>query len=136
MFNLLRVLSYPSVGKKELNQLPRESGIYYYVNFFKVVYIGQSTNLFYRWNNKGSWRHKHRDSFVKSRFVRLHYRKVKAQNLDLIEALEIKRFDPPLNIQKPDPEKYKTWIGRVVEEVYWIAAIAVLGVALIALLSR
>jgi len=136
MFNLLRVLSYPSAGKKELNQLPRESGIYYFVDCFKVVYIGQSTNLFYRWNNKGSWRHKHRDSFLKSRFARLHYRKVKVQNLDLIEALEIQRFDPILNIQKPNPEKYKTWISRVTEEVYWIAAIAVLGLVVIAILSR
>ena len=136
MFNLLRVLSYPNVNKNELEECPKEPGIYYYVNFFKVVYIGQSTNLFYRWNNRGAWQHKHRDSFLKSRFARLHYRKVKVQNLDLVEALEIKRFDPPLNIQKPDPKKYQKWTDRLIEDVYWIAAIAFLGVALIAILSR
>ena len=136
MFNLLRILSYPCVNKKELNQLPRESGIYFYVRFFKVLYVGQSTSLFHRWNHKGDWKHKHRDSFVNSRFARLHYRTVRRSKLDLVEALEIKRFDPPLNIQKPDPKKYQKWTDRLIEDVYWIAAIAVLGVALIAIISR
>jgi len=136
MFNLLRVLSYSNVSANELEECPKEPGIYYYVNFFKVVYIGQSTNLFYRWNNKGSWQHKHRDSFLKSRFARLHYRKVKVQNLDLIEALEIKRFNPVLNIQKPDPKKYQKWTDRLIEDVYWIVGIAAIGVVLIAILSR
>ena len=136
MLNLLRVLSYPNVNKNELKNLPSESGIYYYIRFFKVLYVGQSTSVYHRWNNKGDWKHKHRDSFINSRFARLHYRTVRRSKLDLVEALEIKRFDPPLNIQKPNPDKYKTWIGRVMEEVYWIAGIAVLGVALIALLSR
>ena len=136
MFNLLRVLSYPCVGKKELNQLPRESGIYYFVDCFKVLYVGQSTSVYHRWNHKGDWKHKHRDSFINSRFARLHYRKVKRSKLDLVEALEIQRFDPILNIQKPNPDKYKSWIYKIMEDIYWIAAIAVLGVALIALLSR
>ena len=136
MLNLLRVLSYPNVNKNELKNLPSESGIYYYIRFFKVLYVGQSTSVYHRWNHKGSWRHKHRDSFLKSRFARLHYRKVKVQNLDLVEALEIQRFDPILNIQKPNPDKYKSWIYKIMEDIYWIAAIAVLGVALIALLSR
>ena len=136
MLNLLRVLSYPCVNKNELGSLPREPGIYYYVCLFKVLYVGQSTSLYHRWNHKGDWKHKHRDSFVNSRFARLHYRKVKRSKLDLVEALEIKRFDPPLNIQKPNPDKYKTWIGRVMEEVYWIAGIAVLGLVVIAIFSR
>ena len=136
MLNLLRVLSYPNVNKNELKNLPSESGIYYYVRFFKILYVGQSTSLFHRWNHKGDWQHKHRKSFLNSWFARLHYRPVKKENLDLVEALEIKRFDPPLNIQKPDPEKYKSWIYRIMEEVYWIAAIAVLGLVVIALLSH
>ena len=136
MFNLLRVLSYPCVNKNELKNLPSESGIYYYVCLFKVLYVGQSTSLYHRWNHKGDWKHKHRDSFINSRFARLHYRKVKRSKLDLVESLEIKRFDPPLNIQKPDPKKYQKWTDRLIEDVYWIAGIAVLGVALIALLSR
>ena len=136
MFNLLRVLTYPNVNKNELKNLPSESGIYYYVRFFKVLYVGQSTSLFHRWHHKGDWKHKHRDSFINSRFARLHYRTVKRSKLDLVEALEIKRFDPILNIQKPNPEKYKTWISRVMEEVYWIVGIAAIGVALIAILSR
>ena len=136
MFNLLRVLSYTSVNKKELNQLPRESGIYYYVCLFKVLYVGQSTSLYHRWNHKGDWKHKHRDSFINSRFARLHYRTVKRSKLDLVEALEIKRFDPPLNIQKPNPDKYKSWIYRIKEDVCWIAGIAVLGLVVIALLSH
>ena len=136
MLNLLRVLSYPNVNKNELKNLPSESGIYYYVCLFKVLYVGQSTSLYHRWNHKGDWKHKHRDSFINSRFARLHYRKVKRSKLDLVESLEIKRFDPPLNIQKPDPKKYQKWTDRLIEDVYWIAGIAVLGVALIALLSR
>jgi len=136
MFNLLRVLSYPSVGKYELKNLPSEAGIYYYVRFFKVLYVGQSTSVYHRWNHKGDWKHKYRDSFINSRFARLHYRKVKRSKLDLVEALEIKRFDPPLNIQKPDPKKYQKWTDRLIEDVYWIVGIAVLGVALIAILSR
>ena len=136
MLNLLRVLSYPSVGKYELKNLPSEAGIYYYVRFFKVLYVGQSTSLYHRWHHKGDWKHKHRDSFINSRFARLHYRTVKRSKLDLVEALEIKRFDPPLNIQKPDPKKYQKWTDRLIEDVYWIVGIAVLGVALIAILSR
>ena len=136
MFNLLRVLSYPSVGKNELKNLPSESGIYYYVRFFKVLYVGQSTSLYHRWNHKGDWKHKHRDSFIGSRFARLHYRTIKRSKLDLVESLEIQRFDPVLNIQKPDPEKYKSWIYRIMEDVYWIAGIAAIGVALIAILYR
>ena len=136
MFNLLRVLTYPCVNKNELKNLPSESGIYYYVCLFKILYVGQSTSLYHRWNHKGDWKHKHRDSFINSRFARLHYRKVKRSKLDLVEALEIKRFDPPLNIQKPNPDKYKSWIYRIMEEVYWIVGIAAIGVALIALLSR
>jgi len=132
MFNLLRVLSYPSVGKKELNQLHREPGIYYFVDCFKVLYVGQSTSVYHRWQAN----HKHKPRFLKSWFARLHYRSVKKENLNLIEALEIKRFNAPLNIQKPNPEKYKTRIGRMIEDVCWIAAIAFLGVVVIAILSR
>ena len=40
MFNLLRVLSYPSVNKKELNQLPREPGIYYFIDCSKFCMLG------------------------------------------------------------------------------------------------
>lgn len=61
---------------------------------------------------------------------------VRFEELDLIEALEIQRFDPVLNIQKPDPEKYRRKNSSVLEDICWIAAIAVLGVALIALLTR
>ena len=132
MFNLLRVLSYSNVSKKELNQLPRESGIYYFIDCFKVLYVGQSTSVYHRWQAN----HKHKPRFLKSWFARLHYRSVKKENLNLIEALEIKRFNAPLNIQKPNPDKYKTWIGRVMEDVYWIAGIAVLGLVVIAILSR
>jgi len=136
MFNLLRILTYPSAGKTTLKNLPSESGIYYYVCLFKVLYIGQSTSLYHRWNHKGDWKHKHRDSFINSRFARLHYRKVKRSDLDLIEALEIQRFDPPLNIQKPDPSKYKRRNDGLIEDAFWIAGIAAVGLALIAVLKN
>ena len=83
MFNLLRVLSYSNVSKKELNQLPRESGIYYFIDCFKVLYVGQGKSVYRRWQSN----HKHKPRFLKSWFGRLHYRSVKEENLDLIEAL-------------------------------------------------
>jgi len=73
MFNLLRVLTYPNAGKKELGSLPREPGIYYFIDCFKVLYVGQSTSLFHRWQSN----HKHKPRFLKSWFARLHYRSVK-----------------------------------------------------------
>ena len=132
MFNLLRVLTYPNAGKKELGSLPREPGIYYFIDCFKVLYVGQSTSLFHRWQSN----HKHKPRFLKSWFARLHYRSVKKESLDLIEALEIQRFNAPLNIQKPNPEKYRRKTSSLIEDICWIAGIAVLGVALIALLTR
>jgi len=132
MLNLLRVLSYPSVNKKELNQLPREPGIYYFIDCFKVLYVGQSTSVYHRWQAN----HKHKSRFLKSWFARLHYRSVKEENLNFVEALEIRRFNAPLNIQKPNPEKYRKKTGGLLEDVYWIAAIAAIGLVTIAILNR
>ena len=136
MFDLLRVLFCPSADNQGLKELPREPGIYYYVDWFKVLYIGQSTSLYHRWNHKGDWKHKHRDSFIKSRSARLHYRKVKSYRLVLIESLEIQRFDPPLNIQKPDPAKYRRKLDGLIEDAFWIAGIAAVGLVLIVALKN
>ena len=105
MIDLLRILSYPSVPLSRVNDLPRQSGIYYARKGFEVQYIGLSTSLWHRWTNTGSKIHHRKVQLQQMGGVKIHYRLCDRHELEYLEVLEIRRFDPPLNVVKPIPEK-------------------------------
>ena len=113
MLDLIRVLTYPSVSLNRVNDLPRQPGIYYARRGLEVQYVGLSTSLWHRWTNTGSKTHHRKVQLQRMGGVRLHYRLCDRHELEYLEALEIRRFDPPLNVVKPIPEKHLNWRIRL-----------------------
>lgn len=106
-YHLLRVFSYPHV--KDYRKLPKKPGLYYVVRNNKVLYVGLAgedhSNLHQRWNGYKP----HKMSFVfddERGSGRLYYRVLPRKKLRYVEALEIQRFKPSYNIQRPNPSKY------------------------------
>ena len=113
MIDLLRILTYPSVPLTQVNDLPRQPGIYYAVRGFEIQYIGLSKSLRHRWTATGSKVHHRKAQLSRMGGVRLHYRLCQAHELGYLEALEIQRFNPPLNVVKPIPENHLNWRLRL-----------------------
>lgn len=124
MIDLIRILTYPSVPLARVNDLPRRSGIYYARKGFEVQYIGLSTSLWHRWTNTGSKIHHRKVQLQRMGGVNLHYRLCDRHQLKYLEALEIRRFNPPLNVVKPIPESHLTWRIRLQSLPVVIGAIA------------
>lgn len=130
MIDLIRILTYPSVSLSRVNDLPRQSGVYYAVKGFKVQYVGLSTSLWHRWTNGGSKTHHRKVQLQQMGGVRIHYRLCPRHELEYVEALEIRRFDPPLNVVKPIPENHLTWRIRLQSLPVIVGALAFCIVAL------
>ncbi len=130
MINLLRILTYPSVSLNQVNQLPRKPGVYYCLKDFEVQYVGLSRSLHKRWTAIGDRRHHRKSQLQAMGNVRLHYRLCSIQELEYLEALEIKRFNPPLNVLKPNPNNYLTWKLWVKSTPVLIGALALAIVGL------
>lgn len=127
----LRIKSYKSVPFDSLEDLPEISGIYYALRGFDLLYIGQSQDIYDRWNGRS----KHGKHYQLDKYgCRLiHYRPVPESRLRYIEAKEIKRLNPQFNIQRPNPMHWLT--PRLFLEFAWEwlskGAIAFLTLALI-----
>ena len=124
MIDLLRILTYPSVPLTQVNDLPRQPGIYYAVRGFEIQYIGLSKSLRHRWTATGSKVHHRKAQLSRMGGVKLHYRLCQAHELGYLEALEIRRFNPPLNVVKPIPENHLTWRIRLQSLPVVIGALA------------
>ncbi|MBE9041001.1 hypothetical protein IQ235_09435 [Oscillatoriales cyanobacterium LEGE 11467] len=133
MLDLLRVLTYPSVDLTRVNDLPKQPGIYYARKGLEVQYVGLSRSVHRRWNATGSKVHHRKLALQQMGGIRLHYRLCQAHELDWIEALEIRRFDPPLNVMKPIPERHLTWRIRIqsLPVVIGALAIAIVGLGIV-----
>lgn len=113
MLDLIRILTYPSVPLTRVNDLPRRPGIYYARRGLEVQYVGLSRSLHRRWTASGSKVHHRKLALSQMGGVKLHYRLCQAHELEWLEALEIRRFDPPLNVVKPIPENHLNWRIRL-----------------------
>ena len=103
---MLPLFLLPSLGLENRAQLPRKSGVYYAIaRSGKVLYIGMAVNLHSRWNAKGTHQHHELEALRSVGGVRLRYRLVPEHRIRLVEALEIKRFDPPQNDVHPKSER-------------------------------
>ena len=106
-----RVWSLPSVDLADRASLPKITAVYYAVDRTgQILYVGKSTNLYLRWNNRRFGAHHKLHELSQYRGVKLHYWKRPLWRRRHDEAVEIKRFDPPLN----DRDESKVW---------WISAI-------------
>ena len=106
-----RIWSLPSVELADRASLPNISAIYYATDWAgQVLYVGKSTNLYLRWNSRRYGAHHKLNELSQYHGVKLHYNKRPSWRLDHDEAVEIERFDPPLN----DRDESKIW---------WISAI-------------
>lgn len=123
----------PSIRLNETQNLPRSPGLYYARKGVTILYIGMSLSLNKRWVSAGNRQHHKRHQLENMRGVTLHYRLVKKHRLLYEEAVEIKCFNPPLNVQKPNPKKHLTFriaIENLVDDVVVMA-----GVSLISLIA-
>jgi excinuclease UvrABC nuclease subunit len=142
MLNFLRIFLYPSISMSERHKLPKEPGIYYLRLGKKIEYIGQSTNLKYRWTNEGDWKHKQRIRIEQTGqydLYRLHYRKVSKRKLDFVEYSEIELFNPPFNVKRIDPQKCINWrlkLELIALEVIWAIGIGLAVISVYWLLNR
>jgi hypothetical protein len=126
--DLLRVMSYNSVPVADTRSLPRKPGIYYAVKGGRVLYVGLTVNLYDRWNSKGDRVHHKKAKLLELGNVRLHYRICGEHRLRLEEAKDIKLFNPPLNVQRPDPKLHDRGLARVdrvARDVFWTVAFGV-----------
>ena len=106
-----RVWSLPSVDLADRASLPNIPAIYYATDWAgQILYVGKSTNLYLRWNSRQYGAHHKLHELSQYRGVKLHYWKRPLWRRRHDEAVEIKRFDPPLN-------------DRAESKVWWISAI-------------
>ena len=106
-----RVWSLPSVELADRASLPNIPAIYYATDRTgQILYVGKATNLYLRWNSRRFGAHHKLNELSQYHGVKLHYRQRPLWRLDHDEAVEIKRFDPPLN-------------DRAESKVWWISAI-------------
>lgn len=101
---LLRVRNYRSLPLRDKWELPRTSGVYYAIRGFKILYIGKSTNINARWNSYQFGPHHKLEELIQVNDsigdIDLHYREWDEALIGFIEAVEIKRFAPPMNKRK------------------------------------
>ena len=133
LIDRIRVLTYPSVSLTRVNDLPRLPGIYYARKGLEVQYVGLSRSLHRRWTATGSKVHHRKVQLQQMGGVRLHYRLCQAHELEWLEALEIERFNPPLNVVKPIPENHLTWRIRLqsVPVIVGALAAAIVGLGIV-----
>jgi len=106
-----RVWSLPSVELADRASLPNIPAIYYATDRTgQILYVGKATNLYLRWNSRRFGAHHKLNELSQYHGVKLHYRQRPLWRLDHDEAVEIERFDPPLN-------------DRAESKVWWIGAI-------------
>ena len=106
-----RIWSLPSVELADRASLPNIPAIYYATDWAgQILYVGKSTNLYLRWNSRQYGAHHNLHELSQYHGVKLHYNKRPLWRLDHDEAVEIERFDPPLN-------------DRAESKVWWIGAI-------------
>jgi len=106
-----RVWILPSVDLADRASLPNIPAIYYATDWAgQILYVGKSTNLYLRWNSRQYGAHHKLHELSQYHGVKLHYNKRPLWRLDHDEAVEIERFDPPLN-------------DRAESKVWWISAI-------------
>lgn len=134
-FKTLRVKSYPSVPLSQVSKLPKEPGIYYAVSGWDIHYIGLSKNLYRRWNATGEQTHHKRAILVRYGGVKLHYRVLPAHEIEYVEALEIDRFRPHLNIVRPIAANHLNWRIRF-SSAWFFLAIVLLGFVGLAIVDR
>lgn len=102
---LLPVFLLPSVPLARKGHLPKTPGVYYARQWFcpwgRVLYVGESGNLYLRWNSRQYGKHHKFDELKRYPGVRLYYQvcrdKLDAQRL---EAYDIADLDPLLNRMK------------------------------------
>lgn len=76
---------------KNSAELPIYSGVYFLIKNNKIIYVGQSVNIFRRIM----------DHLPTKRFDKFSYIRCKKENLDIIESLYIHHIKPPQNADKP-----------------------------------
>lgn len=99
---LLRVRNYPSVPLRDKHDLPyRTSAVYYAVRGYKILYIGKSSNIYYRWNSSRYGEHHRMEELIEIDEmigdVDIHYCKWPEPLIGFVEAIEIRRFRPKMN---------------------------------------
>lgn len=134
-FKTLRIKSYPSVPLSQVSKLPKKPGIYYAVSGWDVHYVGLSRNLYRRWNATGERTHHKKAILARYDGVKLHYRVLPVYEIKYVEALEIARFYPHLNIIRPIVVNHLNW--RIRFSSAWVfLAIALLGFVGLATVDR
>lgn len=122
----LRIKTYPSVPLSQVSKLPKEPGIYYAVSGWDVHYVGLSRNLYRRWNATGERTHHKKALLSRYEGVRVYYRVLPSHKIKYVEALEIARFHPHLNIVRPIAANHLNW--RIRFSSAWVfLAIVLLG---------
>ena len=129
MFNL-SLLFLPQESIANLDRLPSRPGIYYAIDDAgDVRYIGMATDLYQRWNGEGRYRHHKRTILELMGGVTLKYRLVPEYRLRYEEAIEIRKFDPDLNEQHPDPVKHYSFRIKVDRAVGNVGVVAYSAIA-------
>lgn len=101
---LLRVRNYQSIPLRDKWELPKVSGIYYACRGWKILYVGKSTDIHSRWNSYRYGEHHKLEELLRIDQnigdIDLHYCEWAEPLIGFIEAIEIKRFEPPMNKRK------------------------------------
>lgn len=118
-----------------VSNLPKQPGIYYAVSGWDVHYIGLSKKLHRRWNATGERTHHKKAILARYGGVRIHYRVLPVHEIEYVEALEIARFRPHLNIVRPIAANHLNWRIRL-SSAWVFLTIALLGFVGLAVLDR
>lgn len=93
--------SWSCLPLKHRDQLPRYPGIYVVVDAEdQVWYVGQSVNLYTRWNGKGHHRYQQLNRTNSKRLYRIHWRFFSVDELNQKEQFYIDLLKPYLNYSR------------------------------------
>lgn len=112
----LNPLVLPSVWMSDRRELPKAPGVYFVTRGLFVVYIGQSANMFTRWNEHHIKKAIPRD---RRKLFRIAWVKARLRDLDELEIALIKLWRPEMNADTKGVGRKKRAASKMRRARHW-----------------
>jgi hypothetical protein len=122
-------MSTKQVAWKHRHTLPAQPGVYYCYSRFRLLYVGESSNLRRRWtDNSGYGPHHKTDELKRNGVTHIRYKVyLNERRRKHEEAIAIDRYSPPLNYRKETPSVLLSIQDAVTHGLLIAGALAVFG---------
>lgn len=106
------------------SRLPKQPGLYYCYRWFKLLYVGESSNIYLRWNSSRYGAHHKEAQLGRIGCTHITWRVIAdVDRRRHEEALVIKNRNPPLNIRQeainPRLARQDAFVDAVCRSIAW-----------------